>query len=98
MFAKGVPRLMEFISAAFNGEVISRKERSDDSIMHAEMRIGDSMLMMGEATDEFGPDAVSNAIGYAKFYSRSNDAVNRVYDAAGNAVETHEQAGEFKAR
>ena len=27
------------------------------------------------------PDAVSNAIGYAKFYSRSHDAVIRVYDA-----------------
>jgi PhnB protein len=55
LFAKGVPRLMEFISAAFNGDVINRKGRPDGSIMHAEMRIGDSMLMMGEATDEFGP-------------------------------------------
>ena len=26
---------------------------------------------------------VSNAIGYAQHYSRSHDAVNRVYDAAG---------------
>jgi hypothetical protein len=29
------------------------------------------------------PNAVSNAIGYAKFYSRSRDAVIRVYDEAG---------------
>jgi hypothetical protein len=43
-----------------------------------------------------GPNAVSNAIGYAKFYSRSYDAVIRVYDEAGNAIETHEHAGEFK--
>jgi hypothetical protein len=42
------------------------------------------------------PDAISNAIGYAKFYSRSHDAVIRIYDAAGNVTETHEQAGEFK--
>jgi hypothetical protein len=41
------------------------------------------------------PDAISNAIGYAKFYSRSHDAVIRGYDAAGNVIETHEQAGEF---
>jgi hypothetical protein len=26
------------------------------------------------------PDAISNAIGFAKFYSRSHDAVIRVYD------------------
>ena len=36
------------------------------------------------------PNAVSNAIGYAKFRSRSHDAVIRVYDEAGNVVETHE--------
>jgi hypothetical protein len=42
------------------------------------------------------PDAVSKAIGYAKFYSRSHDAVNRVYDEAGNVIQTHEHKGEFK--
>jgi len=42
------------------------------------------------------PSAVANAIGYAKFYSRSHDAVIRVYDAAGNVIETHEHKGDFK--
>jgi len=32
---------------------------------------------------------------HAKFYSRSHDAVIRVYDAAGNVIETHERAGDF---
>jgi hypothetical protein len=40
---------------------------------------------------------VSDAIGYAKFRSRSHHAVIRVYDEAGNVVETHEQAGHFRA-
>jgi hypothetical protein len=39
---------------------------------------------------------IPHAIGYAEFYSRSHDAVIRVYDAAGNVVQTHEQAGDFK--
>jgi hypothetical protein len=39
---------------------------------------------------------VSDAIGYAKFFSHSRDAVIRVYDEAGNVIETHEHAGEFK--
>jgi len=43
-----------------------------------------------------GPTAVSNAIGYAKFYSRSHDTVIRVYDEAGNVIQTHEQAGDFQ--
>jgi hypothetical protein len=37
-----------------------------------------------------------NAIGYAKFRSRSHDAVIRVYDEAGEVIETHEHAGDFK--
>ena len=37
-----------------------------------------------------------DAIEYAKFRSRSHDAVIRVYDLAGNVIETHEHAGDFK--
>jgi hypothetical protein len=42
------------------------------------------------------PNAIASAIGYAQFYSRSHDAVIRVYDAAGNVIETHEHKGDFK--
>jgi hypothetical protein len=41
-----------------------------------------------------GANAVSNAIGYAMYYGRSHHAVIRVYDAAGNVIETHEHAGD----
>ena len=34
--------------------------------------------------------------GYAKSYSRSHDAVIRVYDAAGNVIAAHEHKGGFK--
>ena len=42
------------------------------------------------------PTAISNAVGYAKFRSRSHDAVIRIYDEAANVIETHEHAGDFK--
>ena len=42
------------------------------------------------------PNAPSNAIDYARFFSRSHDAVIRVYDDAGNVIETHENKGDFK--
>ena len=38
----------------------------------------------------------ANAIGYAKFYSRSHQAVIRVYDAPGNVIETHEHKGDLE--
>jgi len=43
-----------------------------------------------------GLNAASNAVSHATHYSRSHDAVIRVYDAAGNVIETHEHAGDFK--
>ena len=41
-------------------------------------------------------DTPDNAIGYAMHSSRSHDAVIRVYDHAGNVIETHERKGNFK--
>ena len=49
--------------------------------------------------DKRGVDLISDvlhAIGYAMHDSRSHDAVIRVYDAAGNVIETHEQKGDFR--
>jgi hypothetical protein len=43
-----------------------------------------------------GPNAISHAIERAKFRSRSRDVVIRVYDQAGNVIETHEHTGDFK--
>ena len=42
-----------------------------------------------------GPKAIRDAIDHAKFFSRSHDAAIRVYDAAGNVIETHEHASEL---
>jgi hypothetical protein len=38
------------------------------------------------------PNAISNAIGYAKHRSRSHDAVIRVFDDAGNVIGVHAEA------
>jgi len=43
-----------------------------------------------------GPSAASNAIGYAQHYSRSHDAVIRVYDDVGNVIDTHKHAASSK--
>lgn len=42
------------------------------------------------------PNAVSNAVNYARFYSRSHDAMIRVYDETCNVIGTHQHEGEFK--
>jgi len=42
------------------------------------------------------PNAVSNAVCYAKFFCRSRDAVIRVYDDARNVIQTRPHPGDFK--
>jgi hypothetical protein len=37
-----------------------------------------------------------DAVSYAKFFSRSHDALIRGYDEAANVIGTHEQKGDFK--
>ena len=51
-----------------------------------------TVLPFGRLWYEQAPDAIE----YAKFYSRSHDAVIRVYDAMGDVIETYEHKGDFK--
>ena len=37
-----------------------------------------------------------DAVSYAKFFSRSHDAVIRVYDDGGNVIQTHEHIGGYR--
>ena len=48
----GAARFIEFLTAAFGAEETYRMERDDGSIEHASLRIGDSMLMMTDVTDD----------------------------------------------
>ena len=43
------------------------------------------------------PLRYSEAVNYVKLYSRSHGAVIRVYDEAGNVIETHEQGAISKS-
>jgi hypothetical protein len=70
-------------------EVSPRKDKRGVDLMSCALLFG--ALWYGE------PNAVENAIGYAKHRSRSHDAVIRVCDEAGKVIETHEHAGDFIA-
>jgi len=69
-------------------EIRPRKDRRSVDLLSDALPFG--QLWYGE------PNAIDNAIGYAMNYSRSADAVIRVYDAIGNVIETHERKGDFR--
>jgi PhnB protein len=50
-----VPALLDFLASAFGGEELSRNPRPDGTIAHAEARVGDSVVMMGQAAGEWTP-------------------------------------------
>ena len=52
---QGVPKLIDFLKQAFEAQELERMTQPDGTIGHAEVRIGDSVVMMGEARDEWKP-------------------------------------------
>ena len=48
-------KLLEFIFEAFDAETLERVEMPDGTVLHAEVQIGDSLIMLGQARDEWPP-------------------------------------------
>jgi PhnB protein len=52
LVVSGVAQLIDFLKEAFAAEETVRMAQPDGTVNHAEMRIGDSLVMMGEASEE----------------------------------------------
>jgi len=55
LVVKGIPRLLEFLKKAFGAEVTENVPGPDGNPTHAEVKIGDSRVMMGESRAEHPP-------------------------------------------
>jgi PhnB protein len=86
---QGVSKLIDFLKQAFEAREIERMTQPDGTIMHAEVRIGDSVVMMGEARDQWKP--VPGAI---YLYVNDTDAVYKRALRAG-ATSLMEPADQF---
>ncbi|MDQ6706617.1 MAG: VOC family protein [Acidobacteriota bacterium] len=51
----GISKLIDFMKAVFDAEETERVARADGTIMHAQVKIGGTLLMMGEPQGGFGP-------------------------------------------
>ena len=81
LVVKGVRRLLEFVTQAFDAEIKSQMPRPDGEVAHAEFRIGSSMIMCGSASDEHPP-----VPGMLYVYVTDVDAVFQKAVAAGGEV------------
>ena len=55
LVVEGVPKLIDFMKQVFGAEERLRMPRPDGTVMHAEVRIGDSIVVMGEPMGEWKP-------------------------------------------
>ena len=89
LIVQGASKLLDFMRAAFNAEEKYRLPGPDGLIMHAEVKIGDSMVMVGEATGEWKAMPASLAL-----YTDNADALYKRALEAG-ATSIREPADQF---
>ena len=54
IIVRDAARAIDFYKEAFGAEEIGRMAGPDGSIMHAEIKIGDSLVMLGEENEQWG--------------------------------------------
>ena len=52
---QGAGKLIEFLKQAFDAKEMYRLPGPDGAVMHAEVKIVNSMVMLGEATEQWKP-------------------------------------------
>lgn len=78
LITKGTADVMDFLKKVFDAEEMSRMANPDGTIMHAQMRIGDSIIMLSDGRDEYPPMPVMLYL-----YVEDVDAVYKKAMAAG---------------
>jgi len=53
LIVKRADATIEFLKQAFDGQPLRRIQREDGSVMHAEIQLDDTVIMMGEAMENW---------------------------------------------
>ncbi len=55
LIVNNVSQQLDFLTKVFNAKITELMELEDGTINHAECRIGDSVIMMGKASEDYPP-------------------------------------------
>jgi PhnB protein len=55
LIVAGAQQVVDFLRQAFDGRELRRFERFDGTVMHTEVRIGDSVVMLADAAEGWPP-------------------------------------------
>lgn len=84
----GAARAIEFYKQALGAEELSRFPMPDGQLMHAEIRIGDSIVMLGdEMPDQRGPQTLGGTpVSLFIYRDKVDDAWKKAIDAGGKEI------------
>jgi uncharacterized glyoxalase superfamily protein PhnB len=82
----GAAKVIEFLEKAFGGKLVERFDGPGGAVMHAEVRLGDSVVMMGEPMP--GYPVMPGSLSY---YVDDAEAVDAAYKRALAAGATSER-------
>ena len=93
----GADKLIEFLVAAFGGKVVDRYDGPDGSVAHAEIRIGDSVVMLAEENEAWGNRSPLSLGGSPMFLMAYVDDVDAAFCRAieAGATEVRPVADQF---
>ena len=87
IMADGAQRVVDFLKQTFDAEVLRRSDKPDGSIMHAEVRIDDTIIMLADGGGDFPAFPV-----WLHVYVPDVDATyRRALDAGGTSVQVPQQ-------
>jgi PhnB protein len=75
----GATKFLDFLQRAFGAKVVDKYEGPGGVIFHAEVLLGDSVLMFGEANKDQGHPAMPGTL---SFYVDTGEAVDTTYQRA----------------
>ena len=90
LFVAGAAKAIEFYKEALGAEERSRYPAPDGTIMHAELKIGDSVIMLGDEMPDYGgkgPNSLGGTpVGFFVYQEDVDAGWKRALDAGGTVV------------
>jgi len=89
LVVRGAAQAIEFYKKAFGAKELYRMEGPDGKMLHAEIKIGDSIVMVGDEYPDMGassPQSIGGSASSLMIYTRDVDALFKQAVAAGAKV------------
>jgi PhnB protein len=90
LVAKGAKEVIDFLTKVFGAHELQRLDMPDGSIMHAELQIGDTVVMIGDAPENWPPVPCHLHI----YVENVDDTYRRALEAGGISVQAPERRGQ----